>query len=111
MLVAEVPIDITEPRGNISKSQSLEGLESSSSMMSVQSCNILPSAPVDLENNSPHLKDSHAHVKHVRLDISFKSPSHTGLQTTHLVIDLNSTFYCPTIWFLIFQNHRQLDIY
>lgn len=34
--------------------------------------------------------DSAKDVKSVRLDISFKSPSHTGLQTTQLVNFINS---------------------
>lgn len=38
------------------------------------------------------VKDSNGGVKSVRLDISFKSPSHTGLQTTVLVIIYGKVF-------------------
>lgn len=51
-------------------------------------------------------------VKSVRLDISFKSPSHTGLQTTELVKELTEQFPAATPLALVlkqFLADRSLD--
>lgn len=73
MLVVEVPPDLMPSNVQTSKIVSLQGevLAGSESYSSV--------TYVEMENETG--KD----VNLVRIDISFKSPSHTGLQTTQLV--------------------------
>ncbi|CAA3021146.1 uncharacterized protein LOC111410844 [Olea europaea subsp. europaea] len=58
------------------------------------------------------VKDSNSGVKLVRLDISFKSPSHTGLQTTVLVKEITEQFPAATPLALVlkqFLADRSLD--
>lgn len=73
MLVVEVPPDLMPSNVQTSKVVSIQGevLAGSGSYSSV--------TYVEMENETG--KD----VNLVRIDISFKSPSHTGLQTTQLV--------------------------
>ncbi|KAL2477973.1 Nucleotidyltransferase family protein [Forsythia ovata] len=58
------------------------------------------------------VNDNNSGVKFVRLDISFKSPSHTGLQTTGLVKEITEQFPAATPLALLlkqFLADRSLD--
>lgn len=88
MLVVEVPHDlITSSTSNMQSPK-----EESSAVSGEQDVNILndigslevSTLPKCLEVNC----DSSISTKSVRIDISFKTPSHTGLQTSELVIRL-----------------------
>ncbi|XP_018458928.2 uncharacterized protein LOC108829837 isoform X1 [Raphanus sativus] len=63
-------------------------------------------------NSLPTKSGNLANAKCVRLDISFKTPSHTGLQTTQLVKDLTEQFPAATPLALVlkqFLADRTLD--
>ncbi|CAL9232562.1 unnamed protein product [Arabidopsis halleri] len=63
-------------------------------------------------NSLPTNTGNLANAKSVRLDISFKTPSHTGLQTTQLVKDLTEQFPAATPLALVlkqFLADRTLD--
>jgi hypothetical protein len=63
-------------------------------------------------NSLPTNTGNLAIAKSVRLDISFKTPSHTGLQTTQLVKDLTEQFPAATPLALVlkqFLADRTLD--
>ncbi|XP_024009832.1 uncharacterized protein LOC18015150 isoform X2 [Eutrema salsugineum] len=63
-------------------------------------------------NSLPTFTGNLANAKSVRLDISFKTPSHTGLQTTQLVKDLTEQFPAATPLALVlkqFLADRTLD--
>ncbi|XP_033143422.1 uncharacterized protein LOC103858376 isoform X1 [Brassica rapa] len=63
-------------------------------------------------NSLPTKAGNMANAKCVRLDISFKTPSHTGLQTTQLVKDLTEQFPAATPLALVlkqFLADRTLD--
>ncbi|EOX96314.1 Nucleotidyltransferase family protein isoform 1 [Theobroma cacao] len=92
MLVVEVPDDLITSAASNLQSPTDEQIEKSA-----ERGNHAHSDTVGLEDSaSPkcskisygNMKD----VKSVRLDISFKSPSHTGLQTTELVRELTEQF-------------------
>ncbi|XP_020112641.1 uncharacterized protein LOC109727150 isoform X2 [Ananas comosus] len=94
MLVAEVPCDINLCNENSSvvdasqdHSITIAG-EQGSVPHSDSSCPESSSWPM----YSKMRKDDAADVKCIRLDISFKSPSHTGLRTSELVRDLTQQF-------------------
>lgn len=98
MLVAEVPCDINLCNENSSvvdasqdHSITIAG-EQGSVPHSDSSCPESSSWPM----YSKMRKDDAADVKCIRLDISFKSPSHTGLRTSELVIS-SFLFYCAGI--------------
>lgn len=85
MLVVEVPCDlIASSASNVQSPK-----EEPSHVSGEQDSNVQPdvvvleesSLPKCSQMNNDTIKDSIS----VRLDISFKSPSHTGLQTTELV--------------------------
>ncbi|CAK7347854.1 unnamed protein product [Dovyalis caffra] len=112
MLVVEVPTDlITSTASNVQSPKEepihLTGEHDNhvQSNMVVLEDSISPKCP---QLNCDSIKD----VKSVRLDISFKSPSHTGLQTTQLVKDLTEQFPAATPLALVlkqFLADRSLD--
>ena len=85
MLVVEVPNDLTTS-GASNVQSSMEAIHRTSENDSHGQPDAVDSeestSPKCSQNNHDGPKD----VKSVRLDISFKSASHTGLQTTELVI-------------------------
>lgn len=103
MLVAEVPDDIDISRKNSSMVDIPRAL---SSMVPGRQCNIpttdLSSSDCTSWPYSKMRKDDNIDVKSIRLDISFKSASHTGLQTSELVICM---FCCYVLakWIWIFS--------
>ncbi|XP_071722479.1 uncharacterized protein [Rutidosis leptorrhynchoides] len=102
MLVVEVPHDLInttqspkedplqEPSNGQSPNDDLTLLtnEHSSNLKSDMVGLEDSASPICLQMNCASVKD----VKSVRLDISFKTPSHTGLQTTELVKELTEQF-------------------
>ncbi|KAK6920321.1 polymerase, nucleotidyl transferase domain [Dillenia turbinata] len=92
MLVVEVPHDFTS--SSISSSQTLKE-EATAGNSEQESPSFADTAGSDIfvspkcsQINGDNCNES----KTVRLDISFKSPSHTGLQTTELVKELTEQF-------------------
>ncbi|XP_072977405.1 uncharacterized protein [Typha angustifolia] len=112
MLVAEVPCDINFSSENSSimdtlqvPSTNMPGEQSnlSNPVFSSSECSSLPMCS--------RMKDA-AEVKSIRLDISFKSPSHTGLQTSELVRELTQQFPASIPLALVlkkFLSDRSLD--
>ncbi|OMP00684.1 PAP/25A-associated [Corchorus olitorius] len=112
MLVVEVPDDLISTGASNVQSPTDDHLETN-----VEHGNPAHSDTVVLEDstspkgsqvNYGNTKD----VKSVRLDISFKSPSHTGLQTTELVRELTDQFPAATPLALVlkqFLADRSLD--
>jgi hypothetical protein len=115
MLVAQVPCDT-----NLSSEYS-SVLDSSHEQLSI---NVLgdQGSPSRSDNSSSEgssmpmcsriNKDDGNVVQSIRLDISFKSPSHTGLQTTELVCELTQQFPAAVPLALIlkkFLADRSLD--
>lgn len=85
MLVVEVP-----PDQNTSAAANVQSPKEEPADATVKHVDHVHSDVIGLEDSSSpkcsHLNyDSTKAVTSVRLDISFKSPSHTGLQTTELV--------------------------
>ncbi|XP_019463331.1 PREDICTED: uncharacterized protein LOC109362173 [Lupinus angustifolius] len=112
MLVVEVPQDVITSLAPMVQSLKEEphstpgrhGNESHSDIIQLED----PSFPKSSQINSDAPKDS----KSVRLDISFKSPSHTGLQTTEMVKELTGQFPAATPLALVlkqFLADRSLD--
>ncbi|PKU68369.1 DNA polymerase sigma subunit [Dendrobium catenatum] len=103
MLVAEVPCDITLPHGS----------------SSIADLSEVKSSKIFGHHNSASSKDSMitkddavVGVKPIRLDISFKSTSHTGLQTSELVRKLTQQFPASVPLALVlkkFLADRSLD--
>ncbi|KAF8379237.1 hypothetical protein HHK36_028669 [Tetracentron sinense] len=114
MLVAEVPRDLIVATGNASNVQIPK---EESTQRTGEQGNIIHYDMVGSENSSlpkcSQMKvDNGMDVKSVRLDISFKSPSHTGLQTTELVKELTEQFPAATPLALVlkqFLADRSLD--
>ncbi|XP_022757001.1 uncharacterized protein LOC111304585 isoform X4 [Durio zibethinus] len=112
MLVVEVPDDLITSAASNVQSPTNEQIDKTA-----EHCNHAHSDTVALEDsaspkcsqiNYGNMKD----VKSVRLDISFKSPSHTGLQTTELVKELTEQFPAATPLALVlkqFLADRSLD--
>lgn len=102
MLVVEVPQDVIT-----SSAPTLHSLKEKPHCTTGEHSNDSHSDIIQLED-SALLKSSQTifyalkESKSVRVDISFKSPSHTGLQTTEMVIFRNSRAFnysfCPTIF-------------
>ncbi|KAL6007839.1 hypothetical protein ACLOJK_033342 [Asimina triloba] len=113
MLVAEVPDDAIASI----ETTVLHGSEVESAPMSVEQSNDNNLQMVVSENTSLPLclgkeNDDSMDVKSVRLDISFKSPSHTGLQTSELVRELTEQFPAAVPLALVlkqFLADRSLD--
>lgn len=84
MLVVEVPHDLTNsvaPNLQTTKEEPTNVPGGQGSHVQTEVSSSENSASLNREINHDNSKDS----KSVRIDISFKSPSHTGLQTTELV--------------------------
>ncbi|KAJ1392080.1 polymerase, nucleotidyl transferase domain [Sesbania bispinosa] len=112
MLVVEVPQDVITPPAPMIHSLKEEphctpgehGNDSHSDIIQLEDSGLLKSSQI----NSHALKES----KSVRLDISFKTPSHTGLQTTEMVKELTEQFPAATPLALVlkqFLADRSLD--
>lgn len=85
MLVVEVPQDLIASSATsvqASKKELLQNTSEQSNSFLVDPTRLETSASLHC-SKMKHETDKD--VKSVRLDISFKSPSHTGLQTTELV--------------------------
>uniref|UniRef100_A0A804IHD0 Poly(A) RNA polymerase mitochondrial-like central palm domain-containing protein n=1 Tax=Musa acuminata subsp. malaccensis TaxID=214687 RepID=A0A804IHD0_MUSAM len=113
MLVAEVPDDIDISR---KKSSMVDIPRALSSMVPGRQCNIpttdLSSSDCTSWPYSKMKKDDNIDVKSIRLDISFKSASHTGLQTSELVRELTQQFPASVPLALVlkkFLADRSLD--
>ncbi|XP_062091560.1 uncharacterized protein LOC133797618 isoform X2 [Humulus lupulus] len=92
MLVVEVPCDLIA-----SSSSNVQSPKEEPSHLSLeQGSNVHPDVVVLEESALPKCSQMNNDTKKdsisVRLDISFKSPSHTGLQTTELVKELTEHF-------------------
>ncbi|XP_044961799.1 uncharacterized protein LOC123412906 isoform X1 [Hordeum vulgare subsp. vulgare] len=114
MLVAQVPCDTNmsnEYPSVLDSSQEIsvnvlgeQGSPSRSDNSSSEGSNALAGSKMN--------KDDYDAVRSIRLDISFKSPSHTGLQTTELVGELTQQFPAALPLALImkkFLADRSLD--
>uniref|UniRef100_A0A453SYZ0 PAP-associated domain-containing protein n=2 Tax=Triticinae TaxID=1648030 RepID=A0A453SYZ0_AEGTS len=114
MLVAQVPCDINmsnEYPSVLDSSQEIsvnvlgeQGSPPRSDNSSSEGSNALAGSKMN--------KDDCDAVRSIRLDISFKSPSHTGLQTTELVGELTQQFPAALPLALImkkFLADRSLD--
>uniref|UniRef100_A0A2P2M650 Uncharacterized protein MANES_05G049400 n=1 Tax=Rhizophora mucronata TaxID=61149 RepID=A0A2P2M650_RHIMU len=112
MLVVEVPNDLNIPAASNTQSPKGEAAHSTA-----EEDNNIQSDMAGLEDSvSPKCSqidnDSKKDVKSVHLDISFKSASHTGLQTTELVKELTEQFPAATPLALVlkqFLADRSLD--
>ncbi|XP_055817502.1 uncharacterized protein LOC129886714 isoform X2 [Solanum dulcamara] len=111
MLVVEVPHDLIS--SSLSNLQTPKAeptqltVEEGNTFQADSTCSDSSSSPQWYKVNEC-VKD----VKAVRLDISFKSPSHTGLQTTELVKELTEQFPAATPLALVlkqFLADRSLD--
>ena len=103
MLVVEVPQDLiasSASNGQASKEESVQKTSKENNSFQADPTGLATGA----SNKCCHMKyEMEKDVKSVRLDISFKSPSHTGLQTTELV-HLGFTilfFSSPFFFFLV----------
>ncbi|PKA60674.1 DNA polymerase sigma subunit [Apostasia shenzhenica] len=114
MLVADVAGDMTFSTGNTA---ALFVPETKSPKISVEHCCSseinLCNLETELSPNSSAMKQSDAVcVKSIRVDISFKSASHTGLQTSELVRELTQQFPASVPLALVlkkFLADRSLD--
>lgn len=109
MLVVEVPDDlITSAVSNVQspRDEQIEKIAEHGKHAHSDTVGSEDSSCSQITNS--HMKD----VKSVRLDISFKSPSHTGFQTTELVKELTEQFPAATPLALVlkqFLADRSLD--
>ncbi|KAI3981360.1 hypothetical protein MKX01_001805 [Papaver californicum] len=112
MLVAEVPPDLIATSASVlneqtPKLQSIQRIGEESNIAGIEGLETSTCEKcLELKN------DDGADVKSVRIDISFKSPSHTGLQTTELVRELTEQFPAVTSLALVlkqFLADRSLD--
>lgn len=81
MVVVEVPCDLIVTHLPIPKEKPVQ-VSNEQDKISVADTDISESSVLPERSNNNTAKGQ---TKSVRLDISFKSPSHTGLQTTELV--------------------------
>ncbi|XP_052192225.1 uncharacterized protein LOC127801296 isoform X2 [Diospyros lotus] len=111
MLVVEVPRDLVTPAASaISTVKELtEEITEGANNFRANLVNSEASSSLKCSNmNNGDGKD----MKSIRIDISFKSPSHTGLQTTELVKELTEQFPAATPLALVlktFLADRSLD--
>ncbi|KAM7512128.1 hypothetical protein LguiB_011003 [Lonicera macranthoides] len=114
MLVVEVPCDLVVSAASsnvqVLKDEQVNKVSGEHDINSIQTesvgleCSLLPECS--------KMKNEGKGVQSVRLDISFKSPSHTGLQTTELVKELTDQFPAATPLALVlkqFLADRSLD--
>ncbi|XP_059651589.1 uncharacterized protein LOC132299140 isoform X2 [Cornus florida] len=112
MLVVEVPNDLI-----ISATSNVHAIKEEPTQVTGELANLFQTDLVGLENSTPSKlsqmdNDNDKNVKSVRLDVSFKSPSHTGFQTTELVKELTEQFPAATPLALVlkqFLSDRSLD--
>lgn len=81
MVVVEVPCDLIVTHLPIPKEEPAE-VSNEQDKISLADADVSESSVLPERSNMNNAKGQ---TKSVRLDISFKSPSHTGLQTTELV--------------------------
>ncbi|XP_050204087.1 uncharacterized protein LOC126654076 isoform X2 [Mercurialis annua] len=112
MLVVEVPGDLI----NSAASSMHSPKDEPTLLIAENENNVHPDTVSSEESSSPKClqvnHDSSKDVKSIRLDVSFKSLSHTGLQTTELVKDLTEWFPATTPLALVlkqFLADRGLD--
>ncbi|KAK4488528.1 hypothetical protein RD792_004292 [Penstemon davidsonii] len=112
MLVVEVPHDLipsTMPNVQTPKEEADQVASEEGSPFQTDAANSESSSSPKW---SKITNDTDDDVKSIRLDISFKSPTHTGLQTTGLVKDLTERFPAVTPLALVlkqFLADRSLD--
>ncbi|CAN0877235.1 Non-canonical poly(A) RNA polymerase protein Trf4-1 [Linum grandiflorum] len=107
MLVVEVPCDLSSSSTSAVQKECITSGTDPHLETDLLSVEELPSLEYS-ETQGDKLKD----VESIRLDISFKSPSHTGLQTTELVKELTEQFPAATPLALVlkkFLADRSLD--
>ncbi|XP_049380095.1 uncharacterized protein LOC125844799 isoform X1 [Solanum stenotomum] len=111
MLVVEVPHDLIS-----SSLSNLQTPKAEPTQLTVEEDNTFQADSTCSDSSSSpqwsKMNESVKDVKAVRLDISFKSPSHTGLQTTELVKELTEQFPAATPLALVlkqFLADRSLD--
>lgn len=111
MLVVEVPHDLI-----VSAASNVHVLKESSDVSGEQrnsfETDTVASESAALPSSINTNNDDGKEVKSIRLDISFKAPSHTGLQTTELVKELTEQFPAATPLALVlkqFLSDRSLD--
>ncbi|XXG66468.1 hypothetical protein AAC387_Pa06g0033 [Persea americana] len=94
MLVVEVPHDVISSGGStsISHTSKIESTRVTVEQGSITYSNMTGLGDASWPLCSKIKNDDGIDTKSVRLDISFKSPSHTGLQTTKLVRELTEQF-------------------
>ncbi|KAF5180217.1 Non-canonical poly(A) RNA polymerase protein Trf4-1 [Thalictrum thalictroides] len=114
MLVVEVPQDVVISCGNTSNelTPKLKSIEANSEESSSDHSDTTILEDSSWKICSEVRIEEGLGVKSVRLDISFKSPSHTGLQTTELVRELTEQFPAATPLALVlkqFLADRSLD--
>lgn len=80
MLVVEVPHDFITSSSSHSQTPEAQTISEGNPFQADGTSSESSTSP-----KWPKMNDSGKDVKSVRLDISFKSPSHTGLQTSELV--------------------------
>ncbi|OVA19044.1 PAP/25A-associated [Macleaya cordata] len=114
MLVAEVPHDVIASSGNTSNEHTpkVESIQITGEESKNGHSDQMGSEKSSWKKCLELKNDDGMDVKSVRLDISFKSPSHTGLQTTELVRELTEQFPAATPLALVlkqFLADRSLD--
>ncbi|XP_019159312.1 PREDICTED: uncharacterized protein LOC109156008 isoform X1 [Ipomoea nil] len=87
MLVVEVPHDFITSSSSHSQTPEAQTISEGNPFQADGTSSESSTSP-----KWPKMNDSGKDVKSVRLDISFKSPSHTGLQTSELVKELTEQF-------------------
>lgn len=108
MVVVEVPCDLIVTHLPIPKEKPVQ-VSNEQDKISVADTDISESSVLPERSNNNTAKGQ---TKSVRLDISFKSPSHTGLQTTELVKELTEQFPAATPLSMVlkqFLSDRSLD--
>ncbi|KAK6120720.1 hypothetical protein DH2020_045536 [Rehmannia glutinosa] len=110
MLVVEVPHDLISTLSNVQtpKEEADKLASEGGNLFKTDST----TSEVTTPNWSKKRNDINDGFKSVRIDISFKSPTHTGLQTTGLVKDLTERFPAVTPLTLVlkqFLADRSLD--
>lgn len=112
MLVVEVPCDLISTPSNVQTAKEEAEKVASDKGKAFQSDAASTESTASPTKWSKIGYDSNDEFKSVRLDISFKSATHTGLQTTGLVKDLTERFpaVTPLSWVLKqFLADRSLD--
>ncbi|XP_063947905.1 uncharacterized protein LOC108218607 isoform X2 [Daucus carota subsp. sativus] len=109
MVVVEVPCDLVVTHLPISKEEQPIQVSNEHDKISSTDTDVSESSVLLERSNMNNAKGK---TKSVRLDISFKSSSHTGLQTTELVKELTEQFPAATPLSMVlkqFLSDRSLD--